>query len=73
MSYQDKPKGYMQTLDEWSERVIIEPLVHACTYGPDEAVSETKQTVLKAIREKVLESYHNGQDAKGKQKRYAAR
>lgn len=51
----------MQELDEWTERVVIDHLYHACTYGPEEAVIQAKQAVKKAIREKVLESYRNGQ------------
>jgi len=66
----------MQELDEWIERVVIDQLYHACTYGPEEAVIEAKQLVKKAIRQKVLESYHNGQAAHvsgHKQKQYARR
>lgn len=55
MSEQEKPKSFMQELDEWSLTAVIEPLLDN---GPD-AVGDIK----KAIREKVLQSYHNGQAA----------
>jgi hydroxymethylpyrimidine/phosphomethylpyrimidine kinase len=35
----------------------------ACMRGPEEAIVEAKELVKKAIRTKVLESYHNGQAA----------
>jgi hypothetical protein len=63
MSEQDKPKNYMQQLDEWTDECVIAPLTHALLNGPDEAVDRTKAIVRKAIREKALESYHNGQAA----------
>jgi hypothetical protein len=64
MSEQDKPKSYMHLLDEWTERFIIEPLIlEAEAYGREGVLPETRQTVMKAIREKVLESYRNGQAA----------
>ena len=64
MTSQDKPKSYMHLLDEWTERFIIEPLIlEAAEYGREGVLAETKQTVMKAIRDKVLESYHNGQRA----------
>lgn len=64
MFQQDQPKSYMQELDAWTERVVIDQLIHAYTYGPEEAIEEAKRLVKKAIREKVLESYHNGQQAR---------
>ena len=48
-------KSFMQELDLWSDANVIDPLFNN---GPD-AIDEVK----KAIREKVLESYHNGQAA----------
>ena len=63
MSDQNKSKSYMQTLDEWTDECVIAPLSHALMSGPDEAVQRAKAIVRKAIREKALESYHNGQAA----------
>jgi hypothetical protein len=60
---QEKTKSFMQQLDEWTDRVVIEQLVHALSYGPEDAVTEAEQLVRKAIREKILESYRNGQAA----------
>jgi hypothetical protein len=64
MSEQDKPKNYMQALDEWIEQTVIEPIYRACQLGPEMMVT-TNLSVKKAIREKVLESYHNGKAAQG--------
>ena len=55
MSEQDKPKSFMEELDAWSAEAVISPLLDN---GPD-AIAEVK----KAIREKVLWSYRNGQAA----------
>ena len=56
-------KSFMQKVDEWTQATIIEPLFDTArdfddthTYEWDKAV----ETVKKAIREKVLESYRNG-------------
>ena len=61
MSEQEKPKSFMQELDEWCEINVIEPLSHP-TQFPEEW-EETIEVVKKIIRAKVLESYHNGQKA----------
>ena len=55
---QQKPKSFMQELDEWSEINVIEPLSNP-QLDWDVAVEQVK----KAIRAKVLESYRNGQQA----------
>ncbi|MDQ3819917.1 MAG: hypothetical protein M3362_19890 [Acidobacteriota bacterium] len=54
-------KNFMLILDEWAERSIIEPLADAYQHGPEEVIVSAKTYVKRAIREKVLESYHNGQ------------
>ena len=54
MSEQEqKSKSYMQELDVWLDQNVFEPLLNE----GDEAV----MPVRKALHEKVLESYHNGQ------------
>ena len=53
---QSKPMSFMQKLDAWVDQVVIEPLV-------DRGGVETQLEVRRAIREKVLESYRNGQAA----------
>lgn len=63
MSDQHNSKSYVQALDEWTDECVIGPLSHALLNGPDEAVTRAKAIVRKAIREKALESYHNGQAA----------
>ena len=55
---QQKPKSFMQELDEWSEINVIEPLSN-----PQVDWDVAVEQVTKAIRAKVLESYHNGQNA----------
>ena len=59
-STEDRPKNFMQELDAWTDQAIIEPIYRACQLGPEMMVT-TNLSVRKAIRERVLESYHNGQ------------
>jgi hypothetical protein len=49
-------KSFMQQLDAWTDEAVIEPLL-------DGGGVETQLEVRRAIREKVLESYRNGQQA----------
>ena len=53
----------MQELDQWSSSTIIKPLLDAFNQedGPDSIV--VIEQVKKTIREKILESYRNGQKA----------
>jgi hypothetical protein len=57
--------SYMQQLDEWISKAVIWPLFDAFKevqeFKSDEPFDQAAQAVKKAIREKVLESYHNGQ------------
>jgi len=62
MTSQDKPKSFMQELDEWSESLITQ-LIDPDEIPVDENFEATIAGVKKAIRDKVLESYHNGQKA----------
>jgi hypothetical protein len=55
MSEQEKSKSFMQELDAWSNEAVIAPVLEE---GPDAI-----ERVQKAIREKVLQSYRNGQKA----------
>lgn len=71
-----KPKPYMEALDEWLYEQVIDPLYAAfdqfiadCNDGltQDEATAKGEpavEAVKKAIKEKILQSYHNGQAAK---------
>jgi len=63
--------GYMAELDAWIEVFVIRPLHEAWKHQDvafadphsEETVQAAVATVRKSIREKVLESYRNGQDA----------
>ena len=55
--------GYMAELDAWTNKSVIEPLADAYLKGPEEVIVNAKELARKAIREKVLESYRNGQNA----------
>ena len=58
---EQKQSGFMQKLDLWVEDAIFRPLLGT---APDtENPPAIEQQVKKAIREKILESYRNGQKA----------
>lgn len=70
MFQQNKAPGYMQELDPWIQEHVIEPLYDAAHdyYTSPDLQDEDKleapvADIKRAIREKVLESYHNGQGA----------
>jgi len=66
MSEQGKPKNYMQELDSWIDAHVIEPLLRPAPAEADvdrDPTEHARLEVKKAIRGKVLESYHNGQAA----------
>ena len=63
MFQQSKAPSYMQELDAWAEEYIIGPLIDPQSSDPGEDPETAIALVKKAIREKVLESYHNGQKA----------
>jgi hypothetical protein len=56
------PKSYMQEVDDWIEEDIIGQII------ADDG-DKSRAVVHKAIREKLLESYRNGQKAVGKEKK----
>jgi len=64
MSELTKPRSYMQELNLWSEANIIGPLYN--TDPNQEDWGPTVEEVKRAIRTKVLESYHNGLKAQHK-------
>ena len=57
---EQKTTSYMHDLNLWIDATVIGPIESACGSPDFEKVVET---VKKAIRTKVLESYHNGQQA----------
>ena len=62
MAFQkSESRGYMETLDRWSEEHIITPLLEAWSSENEGAIGAATEQVKRAIREKTLESYHNGQ------------
>ena len=83
---QQKP-SYMQQLDEWTQETIIDP-IHSAFEEYGDAVHEDERPhqdeeaaqifekawaeVKKAVRERVLESYRNGQKA-GPRKEWTAK
>jgi hypothetical protein len=67
MSEQNKSASYMHELNSWIQVRVITPLAYALSAEfpsdprNEDEIEETIEAVKKAIREKVLESYHNGQ------------
>lgn len=64
-------KNYMSELDEWTTDQVIRPLNEFWkAKGREaldlEALSRTTGLIRRAIREKVLQSYHNGQNARSR-------
>ncbi|MGI8838832.1 MAG: hypothetical protein ACR2H4_19660 [Pyrinomonadaceae bacterium] len=59
----EQKTSYMASLDAWSDKSVIEPLADAYINGPEELILNAQVCVRKAIRERVLESYRNGQSA----------
>jgi hypothetical protein len=58
MSEQEqKPKSFMQRVDEWAQATIIDPLGDC---ADEQLYNELVAQIKKAIREKVLDSYKNG-------------
>lgn len=71
--------NYMTQLDDWIDEQVIEPLFEAWDFqekAPDEEsakaaaeeLEETRSDVHKAIKEKTLESYRNGQKSSGQRR-----
>lgn len=57
-----EPRNYMSALDQWTEEIVIAAIADAYTHGPEEVIVRARELAKRAIREKVLESYHNGQN-----------
>jgi hypothetical protein len=58
---EQKQESFVQKLDKWTEVSILRPLFHIDPNQDDWEGAE--DSVKKAIRTKVLESYRNGQAA----------
>ena len=59
----EQKQSFMQELDIWSEANVINPLLSNDDDADEYVGGETVERIQKAIREKVLESYRNGQAA----------
>ena len=62
----ERKQSYMAELDQWSEATVIGPLLSAAPAAQRRDSAEwdkAVQSVKRAIRAKVLESYHNGQQS----------
>jgi hypothetical protein len=56
--------SFMAQLDQWTEDNVFAPLLSTDEEGqPEELSQETLDRIKQAIRQKVLESYRNGQAA----------
>jgi len=60
----NNPKSFMQQLDDWTQFTIIDQLVYVHAEEDDEAWKRTTERIKQAVRQKVLESYRNGQSAR---------
>jgi hypothetical protein len=63
MSEEQKPQSFMEKLDQWIEDEVFENLYAIWNQSQDGDMTATAESVKKAIRTKVLESYHNGKKA----------
>jgi hypothetical protein len=60
----EQKTNFMATLDEWTQRSVIDILADAYGRSGAEVVGPNAEAEVKrAIRAKVLESYRNGQAA----------
>ena len=66
-------KNYITALDEWTVQEVFKPLWKGFTIAAtEEEMRDLQLAVCKVIRDKVLESYRNGQKApqRGKNRPY---
>lgn len=62
MSEQKKP-SFMEELDKWTMANVIDPLTYIFAEGEEDDWEKTNARIKQAIRQKVLDSYRNGQAA----------
>jgi hypothetical protein len=67
---EEQKSNFMEKLDQWSEKVVINPLIslglmqqEAGNEWVEEEHDAELTAIKRSIREKVLESYRNGQQA----------
>jgi hypothetical protein len=58
---EQKQSSFMEELDQWTESTIIKPLF--VRTDESNGLEQAVESVKKAIRTKVLESYRNGHQA----------
>lgn len=62
--------GYMSQLEDWIAEQVIEPLYLNFAEGDKDFTLEAIDAATKAIKNKILESYRNGQQAQGAKEAY---
>ncbi len=72
----ENQRGYMAELDDWTEENVITPVWELARLSARDQAPENGDQILaevrKALREKVLQSYRNGQKA-GPRKGFAGK
>lgn len=63
MSEKKAKSTFMQELDQWIEDQVIEPLQEQWSRAQDGDLTTSTEPIKKVIRQKVLDSYHNGKKA----------
>jgi len=63
----------MAGLDQWTESYVVNPLIYAHAEDGEKGWRRCTEEIKRAIRDKVLESYRNGQAAGPSPARKAAR
>jgi hypothetical protein len=59
----EQKMSFLEELDVWIGQTVMDPLLKAAESDNIVQWNRTRDSVYKAIREKVLESYRNGQAA----------
>lgn len=63
----EQPLSYMQQLEVWVDEQVIGPIIDAAQPEVEESeAEEVAKRVKHAIKEKMLESYRNGQASAGR-------
>ena len=60
---EEKKESFMQALDAWTDVNVIAPLIYSDDDTDVETTEEQIAQVKKAMRAKMLDSYHNGRRA----------
>jgi len=60
---EQKKSSFLEELDRWAQANVIDPMMYAFAEEDEDGWQEAGARIKKAIRQKVLDSYHNGQAA----------